>query len=104
MKFLVPAARSPEQAEEVYEGIKKFAKQTLGWEIESARICSITYKDKMKTVTATVGGHEPREGEVVVAILESNTYLVCTPNRGVLRGMPIMVGKQEVSHVELFEP
>ena len=52
---------------------------------------------------ATVGEIEPLGGETVVAILDSNTYLVCTPNRGVLRGMPIMVGKQEVFDVEDFE-
>ncbi|MFI5092695.1 MAG: hypothetical protein ACHQIK_04560, partial [Candidatus Acidiferrales bacterium] len=31
-------------------------------------------------------------------------YLVCTENRGVVRGMPIMVGKDEVSNAADFEP
>jgi hypothetical protein len=42
-------------------------------------------------------------GEIVVAILESNAYLVCTPNRGVLRDVPMMVGKHEGTWVEDFE-
>jgi hypothetical protein len=69
------------------------------------RIRSITFSDKGKVVEAIVGEREPFEGEPVFAILESHqTYLVCTPNRGVLRGMPYMIGKHEVSHVEEFDP
>jgi hypothetical protein len=29
-------------------------------------------------------------------------YLVCTPNRGVLRGMPLLVGKGDALQVEDF--
>jgi len=104
MKFFIPQAERPEQAEEVYAATKKFAAETMGWQIGDARVRRITYTDKGKLVRATVGNPEPREGELVIAILESNTYLVCTPNRGVLCGMPIMIGKREVTDVEYFEP
>lgn len=32
-------------------------------------------------------------GEPVFAILESNSYLLCTPNRGVLGGTPVLAGR-----------
>ena len=41
--------------------------------------------------------------EEVVAILESYTYLVCTYNRGVFRGEPVLVGKEEVKKIINFE-
>jgi len=41
-------------------------------------------------------------GEQLVAILESNAYLLCTMNRGVARGEPILVGKSEVVRIEDF--
>jgi hypothetical protein len=104
MKFFIPGAEDAEKAEEVWEATRKFAKETMGWEIGAARIRSMTYKDQGKVVQAIVGQPAPRHGEAVIAILESNTYLVCTPSRGVLRGMPIMVGKHEVLQLEQFEP
>jgi hypothetical protein len=104
MKFFIPGASSPEMAEEIYQGTKKFAAETKGWRVTDARILSIAFKDGAYAVRATVGYHEPCEGrEVVVAILESGSYLVCTKNRGVSRGEPYMVGKTEVTDVEFFE-
>jgi hypothetical protein len=40
----------------------------------------------------------------VIAILETNAmaYLICTPNRGVLRGMPYFVRKDEVLSIVDF--
>ena len=45
----------------------------------------------------------PRNNELVIAILESTTYLVCTPNRGVVRGMPILVGQDKVERATDFQ-
>ncbi|HKW87597.1 MAG TPA: hypothetical protein VJN21_02460 [Candidatus Acidoferrales bacterium] len=109
MKFFIPATDNPEKAEELYQAIKKFAAQSMGWVISDRRIRSITFRDKERRarkkslVHATVGEREPCEGrEPVIAIFESNSYLVCTPSRGVLRGIPIMVGKHEVIASEDF--
>jgi hypothetical protein len=52
---------------------------------------------------AEVGKPETPNGELVLAILESNTYLVCTFNRGVKRGMPFLVGKDEAWEVKYFD-
>ena len=55
-----------------------------------------------KDYCVEVGKPDPRNGELVIAILESITYLVCTPNRGVLRGMPILIGKSELKDIADF--
>lgn len=103
MKFFVADQNDPEKAEQLYQATKKFAAQTMGWAIGDRRIRSIAFVDQGKRVRASVGQREPCEGGLVIAILESNTYLICTPDRGVLRGMPLMIGKGEVSEVEDFE-
>lgn len=103
MKFFVPAAKDDKNAEKVYDSIKKFAKETTGWDVADRRIFSITYRHEGKEYHAEVGQADMRVGEVVVAILESTTYLVCTPNRGVVRGGPILVGKDEVFAARDFE-
>jgi hypothetical protein len=66
-------------------------------------IFSIAYRHNGKEYYNEVGKVDKESGEVVIAILDSVTYLVCTPNRGVLRGAPIMVGKEEVHNVISFE-
>ena len=104
MKFFVPAVSDPEKAEELYQATRKLAADTKGWPIVARRIPGITFWNQGKIVEAVVGGREPCEGELVIAILESETYLVCTPNRGFLKGDPLMVSKREVIASEDFEP
>lgn len=103
MKFFVPQSEGLKMTpEEIFKIIVKFAEQTMGWKVSDKRIYSISYNHKGRNYIATVGEKEVREGEPVIAILESNTYLICTPNRGVLRGMPIMVGKEELLKIDYF--
>ncbi len=103
MKFFVPHVKDKKQEEIVYEGIKRFAKENLAWEITSRRIFSIQYNHEGKEYYAEVGKEEQVVHEKVIAILESNTYLICTPNRGIVRGTPILVGKKEAFSVVDFE-
>lgn len=103
MKFFVPTENDPEKAEELYQAIKKFAAETKGWAIGERRIRSITFRDGGYIVQALVGRPEPSKGGIVIAILESENYLVCTRDRGVLKGEPVMVGKHEVTDSEDFE-
>jgi|KBSMisStandDraft_5_1062788.scaffolds.fasta_scaffold17759_6 hypothetical protein len=103
MKFFVPQAKSEEEAAHTCNATKTFAAETTGWKITDRRIQGIVFRDKKKTVHAEVGKHEPICGEMLIAILESNTFLLCTPNRGVLRGEPIMVGKREVDYITDFD-
>ena len=117
MNFFIPAAKDETQAEEVYESIKRFAKQTTGWDITRRRIFALMYRHDGQLYDVEVGKPDPRVSEVVVAILESvktlesvaedrersftlpsTPYLICT-----LRGDPIMVGKDEVLYEREFE-
>ena len=103
-KFFIPAEEDSAKAEQVYEATKKFAEETLAWKVTDRRIQSIDFKDKGNRVRAEVGKPDPFTSETVIAILESTTFLVCTPNRGVVRGMPFLVGKHEVINLTDFEP
>lgn len=103
MKFFIPHAKDDKQAEDVYESTKKFAKQQMSWEIADRRIRKLQYSHEGKDFVAEVGKVESRTGEEVIAILESRTFLICTPRRGVLGGEPMMVGKNDAHHVEDFE-
>jgi len=102
MKFFVPEAENETEALSVWNATRKFAEETLGWEVSERRIFRISYRHDGKDYSVEVGKPDPRIGEVVLVILESNTYLVCTPNRGVLRGMPILVGRNEVKRTADF--
>ena len=101
-KFFIPKAKDDAQAQEVWKSVKKFAEETLDWEVSDRRIFSITYHKHGEDYCVEVGKPDPRNKELVIAILESVTYLVCTPNRGVLRGMPILVGGSEVIDITDF--
>ena len=101
--FSVPAADSPDQAEKVWQATRQFAKDNLGWEVGDRRIFRLTGMHEGKSIECEVGKLEPYGGETVVAILESNAFLVCTANRGVLRGEPILVGTSEVDYVTDFD-
>ena len=101
-KFFIPKAKDDAQAQEVWKSVKKFAEETLDWEVSDRRIFSIAYQKHGEDYCAEVGKPDPRNGELVVAILESITYLICTPNRGVLRGMPLLIGKSELTDITDF--
>ncbi len=104
IKFFIPKAKDDTQAQEVWKSVKKFAEETLDWEVSERRIFSITYHKHGKDYYVEVGKPDPRNGELVIAILESITYLVCTPNRGVIRGMPILIGQSELENITDFLP
>lgn len=104
MKFFIPHIETETKAEDLYQAIKKFAKETTGWDIVDRRIQSLEFSTEYRyTTIAKVGEVIDTNREEVVAILESNTYLVCTHNRGVFRGEPILVGKNEVLWVKDFD-
>ena len=103
MKFFIPHAKDKKQAEEVLQGIIKFAEKTIGWNVTNRRIFSLNYAHEGKKYYSEVGKLDDRVNEEVIAILESYTYFVCTPNRGVLRGGPVLVGKEEVNRIIDFE-
>ena len=104
MKFFIPHAENKEQENSVYKATKKFAKETTGWDIKDRKIYHIRYRHNGKYYEAKVGEREEVGGEEVIVILESEvTFLVCTANRGVVRGMPILVGREEIISITDFE-
>ena len=97
IKFFLPPQKDDKLENEAYDAIKKFAKETTGWDITDRKIYHIKYHHEGKDYEAKIGERETRQGETVIAILESTvTFFVCTPNRGVKRGMPMLVGKEEI--------
>jgi hypothetical protein len=103
MKFFVPATKNPEEAEKVH-GILRKAMLKHRYETTDLRIYSITFDDNGMRQTETVGKPSETSGETIVAIFQSgDIYLICTNNRGVLRGMPMIAGEWAVTNVELFE-
>lgn len=103
MKFFLPAADSPEQEERVLNAIADFT----GFSIPSPRIYSLTFVHEGNIFTATVGERAPHnEAGPVIAILEqpkSRLFAVCTQDRGVIRGGPILVGQAAVRELVRFE-
>jgi hypothetical protein len=106
--FFVQDAPDGTKAEQLYESIRAFnLKQAPGWTITDRRIYQLDYTHKGRDYRSRVGAQERGIGEPVFAILEATSgverlYFVCTPNRGVLRGGPILVGGREVRAVTDF--
>ena len=103
MKFFVPATVDDVEAQVVWDATRRFAEDSLGWVVSERRIFSIGFQHEGKSYHAEVGKPDPHVGETVIAILESNSYLVCTQNRGVVKGMPILVGRDDQNEVTEFQ-
>ena len=99
-----------EITEKIKEGFRKFAEKTLQWNVKDTEIKSITVyakrirgRDKIRKITVGEEISPPiadTPGEPVLAIFESTTYLVVTPNRGGIQGVPYLWGKEDVIGVE----
>ena len=106
MKFYIPNAEDEEQAMQIYDGIRKFLSEQLGADFSNRRVFRLCYRHEGKDYEAEVGRRISLNGELVIAILYEDLrrlYHVCTPNRGVLRGISILVGVNEVVEAQDFE-
>lgn len=118
--FFIPYISDRVYSEEVWAGTKKFMEDEHHWRPTNRRIFRLDYVHDGKHELAEVGVSHPygwlpdweyprdphAEGEHVVAIFETEEggpYLVCTENRGVVRGEPILVGLGEVYNVTYFD-
>jgi hypothetical protein len=101
-KFFIPGSTA-KRSEEIYSWIVRYVKAMMDCEVEPVRIYSLAYSYEGKQFRATVGEEEPRTRQLVIAILRSNTYLICTPYYGVRRGEPMQVSVSDVSEVQYFE-
>jgi len=93
MKFFLPGATGDQGlAERSYEAIKR---KVLFFDgpTDGKRYYEIFYRHNGKDLRARVGDNDPLERELVVAIFKAKhtagPFMVCTPNRGVVRGGPI---------------
>lgn len=103
MKFFLPHATGDEQAESVYRLICEHAASTTGWKMSDRRVFRLRFVHDGKSYEAEVGKVTSFNGEEVIAILDSVTYLVCTPNRGVAHDGAILVGKNYARDVVFFD-
>ena len=106
--FFVPHASDAAQAERVYESIRAFnLLQAPQWTVTDRRIYQLDYTHNGRDYMSRVGTIETGMSEPVLAILEAThgaerLFYVCTPNRGVVRGGPILVGDAELGAVTDF--
>ena len=101
-KFFVPG-NAPQSSESVYDWIVRYVKAVTDCEIEPVRIFSLDYTHEGRQFKVTVGERDPRTGQLVIAILRSDAYLICTPYYGVRMGEPMRVSVSEVREVQYFE-
>lgn len=100
--FFIPES-DPSRSEDMYLWIVRYVKAMLDCRIKPARIFSLTYTREGQQLAVTVGETDPRTGQLVMAILQSDDYLICTPYYGVRRGEPMHVVVSDVSKVQYFE-
>jgi hypothetical protein len=106
MKFFIPGARDKAEEEQVYQSIRAFLGKELGADFTNRHVYKLHYRHNGREYFAEVGKADQIERETVVAILYESgrdLYHVCTLNRGVARGMSILVGCHEIISVEDFE-
>lgn len=104
MQFFIPQASDPTEAIKIYEASRKFCEQQTGWPTTNRSIYAIRYRHDGQEYLAQVGDLDNSDGLVICIFETSRAFLICTPNRGVLRGEPILVSRTDVSDTEDFEP
>jgi hypothetical protein len=94
MKFFIPHTRTAEQAEEAVRAVRLFLAEQ-DFPTRPRRFWKLDFRHNGEDYALEVGAMHPDLGEPVLLILEASDrpcYYVCTPNRGVLRGEPYLVG------------
>jgi hypothetical protein len=107
MEFFIPTANTRQEEANLYDGIKTFLGEIFQVDFSSRRIQSLRFVDQGAEHTAEVGRPFLSREEPVVAILREKRrplYHVCTPSRGAMQGLSILIGAQSVVDVKEFEP
>jgi hypothetical protein len=104
VKFFVPATNDLEEAERVFEATRKFNNAP----VQERKIASISWRHNNMDMKCYVGGHLPEHfgtgTDLVCVILDAGTlYMICTRERGVVRGEPVYAGKEQSTNVSYFE-
>lgn len=96
---------------EIKEACRKFAEQVTGWVVKDTNIKKIrvhTFSWRLRRhIDSDICAGEGLDfnlsnlpNEQVIAIFESNQYLVVTPNKGDLKGTVYLFPPKEVAAVE----
>jgi hypothetical protein len=100
--FFVPYAEDTAQSERVWQATKTFM-EDQGHKVHERRIFSIRYHHNGKECFDKVGVTDRYGLEEILVLLETDSvYLCCTKNRGVIRGEPILIGKNHDTYVTEF--
>ncbi|WP_144219303.1 MULTISPECIES: DUF2971 domain-containing protein [Flavobacterium] len=104
MNFFIPTM-SPIEAEAfLNKTIIPFIEQQGYKVLKDRKIYSITFSHNGKQITDTVDTVSSTNGEVIFAILETDSmFLVCTPKRGITGGEPMLTGKHSVTEIIPFD-
>ena len=90
MRFFVPRAETPAEAQHVWEATRQFL-DSEGFLSEPRKIWKVAYRSGGEAKVLKVGDTYPDVGEEVLLILKAadgSRYFVCTPSRGVIGGRP----------------
>jgi hypothetical protein len=102
MKFFIPFAPKPIQAERVYARIAERLRG-MGYDVTDERIYKVAYKREGKLMTETIG-EIAENGEVVMAIFKDHIgYFICTYSHGVVWGEPLVARYSVTQSIERFD-
>ena len=104
MKFFLPAAESPSQAESTYQSIAAHVSAPP----QARRIHSLSWRHQESEMNCQIGEPLPAyyqtATESVVAIFDCGSlYKACTHSRGVATGDGVFIGKHSTTRVEYFD-
>jgi hypothetical protein len=103
MKFFVPGV-SDAQAEVAYQALFEAAKDQLRTTITPKRIYSLRYLHDKRRLRAVVGEVHPEHPRYkILAILESQPYIVMTQGPDGKHGPTIMINSAEITEAIEFE-
>ncbi len=104
-QFFVPHVADAAEAERIWQNTKAFMENNEGYTVNDRRIYAVSYSHDGKNYKDVVGEINALVGEEVLVILDAQAlFLVCTKNRGLLRGGPFMVGKHSNTSETEFLP
>lgn len=104
VKFFIPHLKEASDPEKVFESICRFGETRMGWLMaRKLRPYMIEYKQGEDIATVQVG-RDLESGELITAILASTTgFLACNYRDGFMKGIPLIIDREDVVHIEYFE-
>lgn len=105
MKFFIPGLKPDANPEAIFESICRFAEERMGFAHidRNLRVYLIEYRRDGDSRSIQVG-RDKVSGGLITAILETERlYLACTLRETFLKGVPLIIDRTEVEHVEHFE-